>query len=78
MTVTGQACLKWTDDSLYYKDYNINSGDFDFPDKGLGDHNYCRNPDLYTSAYCFYGYGYMDAAKCDVPQCPATGNTNTL
>ena len=40
-TISGKTCQKWTDQSPHSHE-NTPS---DEPDKGLGSHNYCRNPD---------------------------------
>lgn len=36
--------------------------------QGLGDHNYCRNPDNDDSPWCWVAPGHFDF--CDVPACP--------
>ena len=53
----GNDCQKWTNSYLST-----------FPDAGLGDHNYCRNPDSRSGgAYCYIANGGRN--YCDVPTC---------
>lgn len=55
----GYDCQKWT---------NSPRTPQNFPDAGLGDHNYCRNPDSRSGgAYCYVATGSRD--YCRVPTC---------
>ena len=41
-----------------------------YPDFGLGDHNYCRNPDSSTKPWCYNSEGTEPRYQfCDVPDC---------
>ncbi|XP_074647198.1 neurotrypsin-like [Tubulanus polymorphus] len=67
-TQLGSLCLKWTGSSLANPTL--------FPDAGLGDHNYCRNPDSDKKPWCWTNhdlgqYGYCDLQKCGDVTTPA-------
>ncbi|XP_072439564.1 neurotrypsin isoform X2 [Chiloscyllium punctatum] len=57
-TVTGEECLKWTEFPDYVQQY---------PNKGLGDHNFCRSPDGEPVPWCFYRKktGSISWSECD-------------
>ncbi|XP_065841250.1 uncharacterized protein [Oscarella lobularis] len=68
-----KTCQKWTDtipNSHSYTDAN-------YPNTGLGDHNYCRNPDVSgsrTRPWCYYkntqGWGYCwEVSSCSDSNC---------
>ena len=75
VTETGCQCQRWTSQSPN----RHNKTAFRYPNAGLGDHNYCRNPQksddaLFTRPWCFVSdsrshcankrWGYCDIAEC--------------
>ena len=78
-TKTGATCQKWTDQSPH----SHGNTPYTRPDKGLGDHNYCRNPDGEPRAWCYNAKGQSGAGGtdrwdfCDVPKCSSNNNGGT-
>ncbi|XP_070538197.1 uncharacterized protein [Ptychodera flava] len=61
-TKQGYTCLKWTEHS-HSKTPEA------FPNRGLGDHNYCRNPDIDSGgAWCYISGGSKTWDYCDIGQ----------
>ncbi|XP_056148259.1 neurotrypsin [Lampris incognitus] len=60
-TGLGSSCLKWSEFPEYMLQY---------PDAGLGDHNFCRNPDGESSPWCFFRQtsGAISWSYCDCQQ----------
>lgn len=65
-TISGHVCQMWTSDTP-------NSGTVtpeEYVNKGLGDHNYCRNPDGGTGPWCYNSEGTSPRWEyCDIPEC---------
>lgn len=63
-TVTGTPCAKW-DHSASRLNSRTN------PNAGLGDHNYCRNPDADNKPWCWTHPYDQVFAFCDIRKCGA-------
>ena len=61
-TVNGRACQKWTSQSPHEHSRTAEN----YPDKGLGDHAYCRNPDnWYHGIWCYTTTSWKRFEACD-------------
>nr|KAF6322333.1 hyaluronan binding protein 2 [Pipistrellus kuhlii] len=70
-TINQHSCLHWNSHLLLQEHYNIFMEDAEA--HGIGEHNFCRNPDGDEKPWCFIK---ANSAKvkweyCDVPACPA-------
>uniref|UniRef100_A0AAY4DAD7 Neurotrypsin n=1 Tax=Denticeps clupeoides TaxID=299321 RepID=A0AAY4DAD7_9TELE len=61
LTDSGYPCMKWTE----FPDYVLQ-----YPNRGLGEHSHCRNPDRESNPWCFYrqNSGAIGWAYCDCHQ----------
>ncbi|XP_035669536.1 atrial natriuretic peptide-converting enzyme-like isoform X2 [Branchiostoma floridae] len=65
-TLSGRTCINWSEaTNMRYSTMRYPDGEF-----GLGDHNYCRNPDQDRQPWCYVnmeqGFDYCEIPKCDV------------
>ena len=73
VTVTGNTCQMWTAQSPVKHSRTLSN----YPNKGLGEHNYCRNPDNESGgAWCYttnpdYRWQYCDIGGAR-PSCSAS------
>ncbi|XP_071948893.1 uncharacterized protein [Antedon mediterranea] len=61
-TISGKACQYWTS-QIPHKHARTT---VKYPDKGLGDHNLCRNPDGEVSAWCYTTDPTTRYEMCDI------------
>ncbi len=61
-TVSGRTCQKWTSQTPNIPNYTPEKN----PGTGLGDHNYCRNPDGDTQPWCYTTDSNTRWDFCDV------------
>ena len=74
-TESGLTCQKWTAQSPQSNTGNTPSKR---PDSGLGDHNYCRNPDgADAGAWCYTTSSGVRWEVCNVPKCIAATGKGT-
>ena len=69
VTKFGKTCQKWTSQVPHSHGRTPEN----YPDAGLGDHNYCRNPDGEPGAWCYSADGAETRWEfCAVPTCEVT------
>jgi uncharacterized protein (DUF1501 family) len=73
-TEQGYTCMNWTSQSPH----SHTRTPADYPDKGLGDHNYCRNPDGEPRAWCYTTDPNKRWDFCDVPSCSSTTDAKDM
>ena len=67
-TASGRTCQKWTEQTPHQHTQTPEN----YPTAGLGDHNYCRNPDGEPDAWCYTLDPNVRWERCDIPSCPKT------
>lgn len=77
-TVNQHSCLYWNSHLLLQENYNIFMEDAET--HGIGEHNFCRNPDGDKKPWCFIK---VNSAKvkweyCDISVCSALGKTTVV
>jgi len=66
VTESGERCQKWTAQSPH----SHSRTPANYPGAGLGDHNYCRNPDSEEGgAWCYTTNSYQRWDYCTAPRC---------
>ncbi|XP_071478660.1 apolipoprotein(a)-like [Diadema antillarum] len=68
VTRSGRPCQRWT---LQAPHQHSRTPD-NYPNAGLGDHNYCRNPDNVNTAWCYTNDRNRRWEYCDVGEAQAT------
>ncbi|XP_033104035.1 uncharacterized protein LOC117106729 isoform X2 [Anneissia japonica] len=61
-TSSGKTCQKWTSQTPH----SHTRGPENYPDSGLGDHNFCRNPDGELTAWCYTTDSSSRFELCDI------------
>ncbi|NWU94368.1 TPA protein, partial [Upupa epops] len=75
MTESRAACLNWNNNGL--KGWRYSGQREDAAELGLGNHNYCRNPNKDSKPWCYtYRGGKYVQEHCGVPSCSKVGNSN--
>lgn len=59
-TKDGLTCQRWTEHSPHSHSFSSDA----YPDAGLGAHNFCRNPDHSSHAWCFTTSAQTERAPC--------------
>lgn len=70
-TVSGKKCQKWTEQAPHKHDNTPSKQ----PGKGLGNHNYCRNPNNEKSIWCYTNDPNKEWEYCDIDM--YSGNQDT-
>ncbi|MFT7805054.1 tissue-type plasminogen activator [Arapaima gigas] len=74
---TGMECLNWNSTSLWGKKFTARRPDA--ATQGLGNHNYCRNPDGDARPWCYFYRGIEVVWEyCNLPSCPRGMNQKNL
>ncbi|GFO00935.1 neurotrypsin [Plakobranchus ocellatus] len=61
VTQLGTTCLSWA--------ASTRVNEFTHPGAGLGDHNFCRNPDDDSKPWCWVDHDRWSFGYCRIPQC---------
>ncbi|XP_070541654.1 apolipoprotein(a)-like [Ptychodera flava] len=72
-TLNGRTCQEWTEQSPHSHGRTPEN----YPNSGLGEHNYCRNPDGVAGAWCYTTDALVRWEYCDIGQ-PAVKDEPTL
>lgn len=62
---SGRSCQSWSAQGPHSNTFTPEN----YPDAGLGNHNYCRNPDGKQRAWCHTTDPQLNWEFCDVPYC---------
>ncbi|XP_051897211.1 tissue-type plasminogen activator [Pristis pectinata] len=68
-TASGKQCLNWNLSAVVRSRYNGHAANAQ--QRGLGNHNFCRNPDNDTMPWCHVYNGHiLSWEECSLPACP--------
>ncbi|XP_056137817.1 salivary plasminogen activator gamma isoform X2 [Lampris incognitus] len=68
ITKSGAECINWNASSLREKKFTARKSDAN--SLGLGNHNFCRNPDNDATPWCYvYKGARLDWEHCSLPRC---------
>uniref|UniRef100_A0A1A8N1T2 Plasminogen activator, tissue n=1 Tax=Nothobranchius pienaari TaxID=704102 RepID=A0A1A8N1T2_9TELE len=74
---TGSDCINWNSTSLRGRRFTARKSDAS--SLGLGNHNFCRNPDRDSSPWCYIYKGTEIVWDfCSLPKCPKVRNTECV
>ncbi|XP_035673309.1 uncharacterized protein LOC118413849 [Branchiostoma floridae] len=68
----GKPCVSWTDRGTY-NNKGVHAHNQEHRNRGIGEHNYCRNPSTYFSPWCYTGSGETEYRPCLILDCKAPG-----
>jgi WD40 repeat protein len=74
VTKSGRVCQKWTAQTPHKHTRTPDK----YPGAGLGDHNYCRNPDGEPYAWCYTTDPARRFEECDIGIAPPTSTDSKL
>ncbi|CAL8327272.1 unnamed protein product [Lota lota] len=77
VSLSGARCLPWNSDLLHNELHvgTVKGASL----KGLGDHNYCRNPDGDSRPWCYVlDHGAISWEHCDIPPCTMSLSSRRL
>ncbi|TNN66819.1 Tissue-type plasminogen activator [Liparis tanakae] len=70
---SGAECINWNSTSLRGRKFTARK--MDANSLGLGNHNFCRNPDNDSNPWCYiYKNAQIDWQLCSTPKCPQDKN----
>ncbi|XP_066278201.1 tissue-type plasminogen activator-like [Branchiostoma lanceolatum] len=64
----GKPCVSWTDRGTY-NNKGVHAHNQEYRNRGIGEHNYCRNPSTYFSPWCYTGRGQTNYRPCLILDC---------
>lgn len=72
-TASGKTCQAWSSQNPH----THSRSEAAYPNGGVGNHNYCRNPDNNERAWCYTTNSNVRWEFCDVPKCLAANTPAT-
>ncbi|KAF5896509.1 hyaluronan-binding protein 2-like [Clarias magur] len=77
-TESGHECLPWNYHVFFAAATAEDMNEVNEGDDGIGEHNYCRNPDEESQPWCFIRHNNsLDWESCNVTRCPEPADPTT-